>query len=327
VKRREFITLLGGAGLAWPLAASAQRNEQARIGVMMSIADDQEGQRRIRALREGLEKLGWSESKNIRIEVHWSVSDGERARAVAKELVGRNPDLILTSGTLATAALHQETTTVPIVFTVVSEPVEQGLVQSLAHPGGNITGFSNLEPSLGGKWIELLKVIAPNVTRVAVIFNPQTAPAPFVMSHSADAAAEKLAIELVRAPVRERFEIEAAIRGLRSPTQGFILLPDTFLNDHRQLIVRLAAHYQLPAMYPFRYLVAEGGLISYGIDLADTFRQAATYIVRILRGDKPADLPVQQPTKFELVINLKTAKALGLEVPPTLLARADEVIE
>ena len=328
MKRRKFITLLGGAAAAWPLAARAQRNEQARrIGVMMSIADDHEGQRRLGALREGLEKLGWSEGKNIRIEVHWSVSDIERARTVARELIGRAPDLILTSGTPAAAALHQATTTIPVVFTVVSEPVEQGLVQSLAHPGGNITGFSNLEPSLGGKWIELLKAIAPNVTRIAVIFNPQTAPAPFVMSRSADAAAEKLAIELVRAPVREQAEIEVAIRMLRSPTQGFIMLPDTFLNDHRKLIVDLAAHYQLPAMYPFRYLVAEGGLISYGIDLADTFRRAATYIDRILRGDKPADLPVQQPTKFELVINLKTAKALGLTVPLTLQTSADELIE
>ncbi len=327
MRRRQFIALLGGAA-AWPLAAHAQQNEQARrIGVLMSIADDYEGQRRLGALREGLEKLSWSEGKNIQIEVHWSVSDIERARTVTKELIGRAPDLILTSGTPAAAALHQASTTIPVVFTVVSEPVEQGLVQSLAHPGGNITGFSNLEPSLGGKWIELLKAIAPNVTRIAVIFNPQTAPAPLAMSRAADAAAEKLAIELVRAPVREQAEIEAAIRKLHSPTQGFILLPDTFLNDYRQLIVDLAAHYQLPAMYPVRYLVAEGGLISYGIDLADTFRRAATYIDRILRGDKPADLPVQQPTKFELVINLKTAKALGLTVPLTLQASADEVIE
>src|SRR5229473_3754890 len=222
MRRREFIKLVGGAA-AWPLAARAQQGERMRrIGVMMSIADDQEGQRRLRALQEGLGKLGWSDGRNIRIEVHWSVTDAERARAVAKELIGRAPDLIVTSGTSATVAAHQATTTVPIVFTVVSEPVEQGLVQSLARPGGNITGFSNLEPSLGGKWIELLKSIAPNVTRIAVIFNPQTAPAPFVMSRSADAAAEKLAIELVRAPVREQAEIEVALRMLRSPTQGFI---------------------------------------------------------------------------------------------------------
>src|SRR6266849_6565808 len=251
LKRREFITLIGGAAV-WPLAAHAQRNEQTRrIVVMMSIADDREGQRRLGALREGLAKLGWSEGKNIRIEVHWSVSGAERARAVANELIGRAPDLILTSGTPAAAALQQATTTIPVVFTVVSEPVEQGLVQSLARPGGNITGFSNLEPSLGGKWIELLKAIAPNVARVAVIFNPQTAPAPLVMSQSAEAAAGNLAIDLVKAPVRDQAEIEAALRKLRSPTQGFILLPDTFLNHHRQLIVDLAAQYRLPAMYPF----------------------------------------------------------------------------
>jgi putative ABC transport system substrate-binding protein len=255
------------------------------------------------------------------------MSDAERARAVAKELIGATPDLILTSGTAATVAVHQVTTTVPIVFTVVSEPVEQRLVQSLARPGGNITGFSNLEPSLGGKWIELLKAIAPNLTHIAVIFNPLTAPAPLVRSRSADAAAEKLAIELMRTPVRARADIETAIGTLRNPTQGFIILPDTFLNDHRQLIVDLAARHQIPAMYPFRYLVAEGGLISYGIDLADSFRQAASYVDRILRGEKPADLPVQQPTKFELAINLKVANTLGLATPPTLLAIADEVIE
>jgi putative ABC transport system substrate-binding protein len=328
MRRREFIALLGGAAAAWPLAARAQWKEPVRrIGVMMSIADDAEGQRRLRALQEGLAKLGWSDGKNIRLDVYWSVSDAERARAVAKELIGRAPDLILASGTVATAASHQATAAIPIVFTVVSEPVQQGLVESLARPAGNITGFSNLEPSLGGKWVELLKTIAPNVTGVLVMFNLQTAPATLVRSHSADAAAEKLAIELIRTPVRKRADIEAAIRMLRSPAHGLIILPDTFLNDHRQMILDLAAQHGIPTMCPFRYLAAEGGLISYGIDLADTFRQAASYVDRILRGDKPADLPVQQPTKFELAINLKTAKALGLSVPPTLLALADEVIE
>ena len=327
MRRREFILAVGSAAV-WPVGANAQRNEQVRrIGVLMSIANDREGQRRLNALRAGLENLGWSEGKNIQIEVRWSVTDIERAKTVAKELLGRAPDLILTSGTPAAAALHGTTTTIPIVFTVVSEPVEQGLVQSLAHPGGNITGFSNLEPGLGGKWVELLKTIAPKVTRIAIIFNPDTGPAPLVRSNSADTASEKLGIELVRAPVRERAEIEFAIRMLQSPTQGFIMLPDTFLNDHRKLIVDLAALHSLPAMYPFKYLVAEGGLISYGIDLADTFRRAATYVDRIFHGDKPADLPVQQPIKFELAINLKTARMLGLEVPPMLLAGADEAIE
>jgi putative tryptophan/tyrosine transport system substrate-binding protein len=325
--RRDFLALVGGAA-AWPLAARAQQNEPVRrIVVLMTTADDREGRRRLSAFRQGLEKRGWSEGKNIRIEVNWSVSDPERARSTVNELIGRAPDLILTSGTSATTALHQAKPAIPVVFTVVSEPVEEGFVKSLAHPAGNMTGFSNLEPSLGGKWIELLKEIAPNVTRVAIIFNPQTAPAAFVMSRSADEAAEKLAIVLVRSPVRDPSEIESAVSRLRRQTDGFIMLPDTFLNIHRKTIVELAARYQLPAIYPFSYLVAEGGLASYGIDLADSFRQAAVYVDRIFHGEKPADLPVQQPTKFELVINLKTAKALGLDVPPSLLARAEEVIE
>ncbi len=329
MKRREFIALLGGAAASWPHAARAQRNEPLRrIGVLMTTADDPEGQRRLSAFREGLEKRGWVESKNIRIEVNWSVSDAERARSVVDELIGRAPDLILTSGTPATSALHRaRAAAIPVVFTVVSEPIEQGFVQSLARPGGNITGFANLEPGLGGKWIELLKEIAPNVTRAAIIFNPQTAPAAIVTSRSADEAAEKLAIELVRSPVRDTAEIESAIKRLRRQTDGFILPPDTFLNIHRKLIVELASRYQIPAVYPSSYLVAEGGLASYGIDLADSFRQAAFYVDRIFHGEKPADLPVQQPTKFDLAINLKTAKALGLTVPTTLLARADEVIE
>jgi len=328
MKRREVILALGGAAVAWPLAAQAQQNEPTRrIGVLMTTADDPEGQRRLSAFREGLEKRGWVESKNIRIEVNWSVSDAERARSVVDELIGRAPDLILTSGTPATSALHHARTAIPVVFTVVSEPIEQGFVQSLARPGGNITGFTNLEPGLGGKWIELLKEIAPKVTRAAIIFNPQTAPAAIVTSRSADEAAEKLAIELARSPVRDPAEIESAITRLRRQTDGFILPPDTFLNIHRKLIVELASRYQIPAVYPSSYMVAEGGLASYGIDLADSFRQAAFYVDRIFHGEKPADLPVQQPTKFDLAINLKTAKALGLTVPTTLLARADEVIE
>ena len=328
MKRREFITLLGGAAASWPLAGRAQQNEPLRrIGVLMTTADDREGQRRLSAFREGLEKRGWAEGKNISIEVNWSVSDAERARSVVDELIGRAPELILTSGTPATSAVHRARPAIPVIFTVVSEPIEQGFVQSLAHPGGNMTGFANLEPSLGGKWIELLKEIAPDVTRVAIMFNPQAVPAAIVMSRSADEAAEKLAIELVRSPVHNPAEIESAITRLRRQTDGFIVLPDTSLNIHRKLIVELASRYQIPAVYPFSYLVTEGGLASYGIDLADSFRQAAGYVDRIFHGEKPADLPVQQPTKFDLAINLKTAKGLGLIVPSTLLARADEVIE
>jgi putative ABC transport system substrate-binding protein len=327
MKRREFIAVLGGAAAALPLAARAQQEPVRRIGVLMTTADDREGQRRLSAFREGLAKLGWSEGKNIRIEVNWSVSDPERARSVVSELIGGAPDLILTSGTSATTALHRMTPAIPVVFTVVSEPVKEGFVQSLAHPGGNFTGFSNLDPSLGGKWIELLKEIAPKVTRAAVIFNPQTAPAAFVTSRSADEAAEKLAVELVRFPVRDPTEIESAVTGVRRPTDGLVMLPDTFVNIHRGLVVELAARCQIPAIYPFSYLVTEGGLASYGIDLADSFRQAAVYVDRIFHGEKAGDLPVQQPTKFALAINLKTAKALGLEIPSILLARADEVIE
>src|ERR1700694_2867719 len=328
MQRREFISLLGGVAAGWSFSARAQQNEPLRrIGVLMTTADDREGQRRLNAFREGLEKRGWSEGKKIRIEVNWSVSDPERARSVVNEVIGRAPDLILTSGTSATTALHQARPAIPVVFTVVSEPVEEGVVKSWAHPGGNMTGFTNLEPSLGDKWIELLKEIAPTVTRVAIIFNPQTAPAAIVMSRSADEAAEKLAIELVRSPVRDTAEIESAITRLRRQIDGFIMLPDTFLNIHRKTIVELASRYQLPAIYPSSYLVAEGGLASYGIDLADSFRQAAVYVDRIFHGEKPADLPVQQTTKFDLAINLKTAKALGLAVPPALLARVDEVVE
>jgi putative ABC transport system substrate-binding protein len=327
MRRRTFISQLGGVAV-WPLTANAQRNDQVRrIAVLMSIANDREGQRRLNALREGLEKLGWWEGRNIQIAVKWSVSNIEQARIAAKELINRAPDLIVASGSPATVALHETTTTLPVVFAAMAQPVEQRLVQSLAHPGGNITGFSSLQPSLGGKWVELLKTIAPKVTRLAMIFNPDTAPAPFVRPNSADEASGKLGIELVRTPVRDQAEIEVAIRMLQSPTQGFIILPDTFLTDYRKLILDLASLHSLPAMYPFRFAVAEGGLISYGVDLADTFRGAATYVDRILRGDKPADLPVQQPTKFELAINLKTARMLGLEVPLMLLVQADEVIE
>ena len=328
MKRRDFIAVLGGAAASVPFTACGQQNEPVRrIGVLMTTADDREGQRRLSAFRQGLEKRGWAEGKNISIEVNWAVSDVERARSVVNALIGRAPDLILTSGTSATSALHRAKAAIPIVFTVVSEPVEEGFVQSLAHPGGNMTGFSNLEPSLGGKWVELLKEIVPSITRVAILFNPQTAPAAFVSSRSADDAAQKLAIELVRLPVRDPAGIESAITSLRRQTDGFILLPDTFLNIHRRLVVELAARYQLPAIYPFSYLVTEGGLASYGIDLADSFGQAAGYVDRIFHGEKPADLPVQQPTKFDLAINLGTAKALGLTFPMSLLARADEVIE
>jgi putative ABC transport system substrate-binding protein len=327
MRRREFIALVGGTAVSWSPAALAQQRQR-RVGVMMSVADDDEGQRRLRAFRAGLEHAGWSENRNVRLDVRWSMIDADRAMAAAKELIGAGPDAILTSGTAATAAMRQATDTLPVVFTVVSEPVEQGFVRSLARPGGNMSGFTNFEPSLGAKWVELLKTIAPQVKRAALIFNPQTAPFAALISRSAEAAAVTLGVELVRTPVRDPAEIDAAIEGLQSHAgDGLIVPPDTFLNLHRKRIIDLASRRQLPAIYPFRYIVAEGGLLSYGIDLADQFRQAAEYIDRILRGANPADLPVQQPTKFELVINRKTADALGLAIAPSLLTSADEVIE
>ncbi len=327
--RREFITLLSSA-LAWPLAARAQQPDGARrIGVLMAVPENgADSQARVTTFQKGLEKLGWTVGRNLEIDYRWGMFDVERARVAATDLLRLAPDVILANGTAALAAAQQATRTVPIVFTVVSEPLAQGFIQSLARPGGNITGFTNLEPTVGAKWLELLKEIAPGVTRVALIFNPEVTPIAIALSHSAEAAAQKFAVEPIVAPVHRPAEIESVITMLaREPGGGLILPVDTFSTAHRKLIVELAARYRLPAVYGFRYFAAEGGLISYGIHVLDQFLQAAAYVDRILRGERPADLPVQQPTKFELVINLKTAKALGLDIPPKLLALADEVIE
>jgi ABC-type uncharacterized transport system substrate-binding protein len=313
--RREFVALLGGAA-AWPLAAHAQQPERVRrIGVLMVGAESDH------------ENLGWIVSRNLQIDYRWSVSDDERAAAAAAELLRLIPDVVLASAPPALRAVQQTTRTTPIVFAAISEPVAQGFVASLAHPGGNTTGFASLEPTLGAKWLELLKEIAPHVTRVAAMRNPASAPIGAQFIHSAEAAASKLVLKTVEAQVHEPAEIEAVITKLgREPGGGLIILPDAFLSLHQRLVIDLAARHRVPAIYPFRYF-AGGGLVSYGPDVADQFRRAAGYVDRIFRGEKPADLPVQQPTKFELVINIKTAKALGLDVPPTLLARADEVIE
>jgi putative ABC transport system substrate-binding protein len=330
MKRREFITLLGGAAVAWPLATRAQQPDRMRrIGVLMSFAEnDPEGKVRATVFERALQELGWTGGRNIRIDYRWAPGDVEQTRAAAAELLRLAPDMILAHATQATAALQRATRTVPVVFVAVSEPVAQGFVQSLAHPGGNITGFTNLEPTLGAKWLELLKEIAPRVTRVAVLYNPNTAPYATLFSRSAEVVAQKMAVELTAAPVHEPAEIESALSMLgREPGGGLIIAPDPFTSARRKLIFDLAARYRVPAISAFRYLSNEGGLVSYGVDVRDQFRQAAAYVDQILRGGKPADLPVQQPTKFELVINLKTAKALGLDVPSTLLARADEVIE
>jgi ABC-type uncharacterized transport system substrate-binding protein len=329
VRRRQFITLLGGAA-AWPLVARAQQSDRVRrIGVLMAGREsDQQSGSRITAFQQGLEKLGWAVGRNLAIDYRWSASDFERARAAATELLSLAPDLIVANALSAARAAQQATRTVPIVFTGVSEPVAQGLVASLARPGGNTTGFTNLEPSVGGKWVELLKEVAPRVARVSVMFNPTSASIAAQFVHSIEAAGAKLDLKTVEARVHELAEIEAVMTRLgREPGNGLIFPLDTFTALHHKLIVELAARHRLPAIYPFGYYAAAGGLVSYGADVTDQFRRSAAYVDRILRGEAPGDLPVQQPTKFEFVINLKTAKALGLDVPPTLVAIADEVIE
>ena len=330
MRRREFITLLGGAA-AWPLAARAQQPERMRrIGVLMGYAEsDREGQAFVAAFREELQKLGWTEGRNIRIDTRWATpDDAESRQRFAKELVALQPDLILSHSTPTTAALLQQTRTIPIVFAIVSDPVGSGFVASFPRPGGNVTGFTNMEPTMAGKWLELLKEIAPRVARVAFLFNPATAPYAEYYLNPFKAAAASFAVEAIAAPVHDTSELETVVAAqAREPNGGLIVMPDTFTTAHRAEITSLAARYRLPAVYPFRFFAELGGLLSYGNDLVDNFRRAATYADRILKGAKPSELPVQAPVKFELVINLKTAKALGLTVPPASLARADEVIE
>jgi len=330
VGRRELIKLLGGAAAAWPLAARGQQPERMRrIGVLMGIAEtDPEGQSRIAAFREGLQQLGWIEGRNVRTDHRWPAADPERIRADVAELVGLAPDVILASTTPVMTVLRQTTTTIPIVFVLVVDPVGRGFVSNLARPGGNITGFVTFEFSMGGKWLETLKQIAPGLRRVALVFNPDTAPFAGSFAQVVEAAASSLAVEATAAPVRDEGEIARTLTALAAkPNGGLIVMPDVFTTGHRELIITMAARHRLPAVYPLRLFAASGGLISDGVDTSDLFRRSASHVDRILKGAKPGDLPVQAPTKFELVINLKTAKELGLNLPPTLLARADEVIE
>jgi putative ABC transport system substrate-binding protein len=329
MKRREFISLLGGATAAWPLAARAQQGGRVRwVGVLMiNPESDQTGRESTAVLEQSLEKLGWTVGRNLAIDYRWSVSDLEKARSAVGQILRLAPDVILGNGGPALIAAQQGTGTVPIVFIGVSEPVERGFVASLARPGGNTTGFTNLEATMGGKWLELLKEIAPRVTRVTAMFNPDSSFA-VLFFRSAEAAAQKLAIEVVAAHVHDPAEIDAAMVALaREPDAGLMLPPDGFTAAHRRQILNLTERHRLPAIGSGRPFVAEGGLMSYGTDGLDIYRRAAIYVDRILRGEKPADLPVQQPVKFELVINMKTAKALGLTVPLTLQVAADEVIE
>jgi putative ABC transport system substrate-binding protein len=328
IGRRQFITLLGGAAAAWPLGVAAQQADRIRrIGVLMAIAEgDAEWQRRISAFRQGLEKLGWIVGHNLEIEFRWGTGDAEVTRRAATDLLTRAPEVIVANGQ-ALRALWQATRAVPIVFTEVSEPVTQGYVTNLAQPGGNVTGFTNLEPTVGAKWLQLLKEIAPQVTRIAVIANPEGAAAA-LLARSAEEAAPTFGVVATTASVHDLAEIENVMVAMDRKEGGGLIFPiGSFFSAHRQQIIGLAARYRLPAIYPHRFFADEGGLVSYGNNSLDQYRKAAEYVDRILRGEQPGNLPVQQPTKFELVINLKTAKALGLSVPQTLLLAADEVIE
>jgi ABC-type uncharacterized transport system substrate-binding protein len=321
VRRREFITLLGGGAMAWPLAARAQPADRMRhIGVLMGYAEnDSEAQAWVAAFREGLQNLGWAEGRNIRIDTRWAAADAEAMQRFAQELVALQPDLILSHTTPTTASLLQQTRTIPIIFVNVSDPVGSGFVASLPRPGGNVTGFINMEPTMSGKWLELLKEIAPRVARVAIVFNPATAPYAEYYLNPFKVAAPSFGVEPIVAPVHDASELESVVAGqAREPNTGLIVMPDSFLNVHRVEITSLAARYRLPTVYPYRLFAEVGGLLSYGNDILDNYRRAATYADRILKGTKPSELPVQAPVKFELVINLKTAKALGLSVPQTL---------
>ena len=331
MKRRQFITLLGGAAAACPLAAGAQQPQQMRrIGVLMGYAEsDSDARAWYAAFREALQKLGWTEGRNIQIDTRWATpDDAESMRRLAKELVAPQPNVILSSTTPTTTALLQQTRTIPIVFAIVADPIGSDFVASFARSGGNVTGFIFTEPTMAGKWLELLKQIAPRIARVAMLFNPVSAPYADYWLNPFKAAATSFAVEAISAPVRDRSELETVIAAqAREPNGGLIAMPDSFLEVNRVEITSLAARYRLPAVFPFRLFAEVGGLLSYGVDRTDNFRRVATYVDRILKGENPSELPVQAPVKFELVINLKTAKALGLTIPDKLLALADEVIE
>ena len=329
MKRREFITLLGGAAATWPTLAQAQQSEHVRrIAVLMNRApNDSEGQARLAALRQALQQLGWNEGRNVQIDIRYGEDNIDRERKYAAELLALSPDIIVASGTVSVTALQPISKDVPIVFAVVTDPVGAGFVDNLARPGGTVTGFMIYEYSLAGKWLELLKQIAPSVTQVVVLRDP-TNPSGIAIFGAIRTAAQSLGVQVSPAGIRDAGEVERAIAALaRSGNGGLIVTPNASGSVQREVIVALAAQYKLPAIYPFRYLVHNGGLMSYGTDLVDQFRLAARYVDRILKGEKPGDLPVQAATKYQMAINLKTAKALGLSVPNSLMSLADEVIE
>jgi putative ABC transport system substrate-binding protein len=328
LKRREFITLVGGTALIAPRTAFAQATDRMRrIGVLMLYPEnDPEGQLRATAFRKGLEKLGWAVGRNVEIDFQWGLGDADWIRSAAAQLLRLAPEVILANGTPAAKTMQQLSRTFPVIFIAGSDPVVDGLAMSLAHPGGNLTGLYVFEPSFGAKLLELLKEIAPHVARAAILFNPDANSASWLAA--AAAVAPRFAIEVVEAPLRDSNEIEAAMAQWgRQPNYGLIVLPDPATNAHRKLINELAARYRLPAIHALAGATRDGGLMSYGVDLPDVFRQAAEYANRILKGEKPADLPVQAPVKYELVINLKTAKALGLTVPLIMQMTADELVE
>ena len=324
MKRREFVTLIGGAA-AWPIAARAQQPDRTRrIGVLMLYPeDDPQGQLRAATFQLELEKFGWNVGSNLTITYHWGTGDADWVRSATAKMLRQMPDVMLANGDAAAKAARQATQSVPVIFISGGDPVGDSLVQSLPHPGGNLTGFAVMEASLGGKWLGMLKQVTPRIAHVVVFVNPDNATHQRILA-SLVATARTFAVEVVAAPVHEAGDIEAAV--IHSD-YGLIVPADPSTNSRRGLVIELAARHRIPAIYALRAATADGGLMSYGVDLPDVFRQAATHTDRILKGEKPADLPVQLPTKFELVINLKTAKALGLEIPPTLLATADEVIE
>jgi putative ABC transport system substrate-binding protein len=329
MRRREFITLLGGAATGWPLRAGAQQADRVwHIGVLMDLAaSDPEGKDRIAAFQQTLQQIGWTDGRNVRIDIRWAGDDLNHLKAQAAELVGLMPDVIMAAGNFLLSELQRSTKTIPIVFTTISGPVESGFVASLARPGANITGFQNFELTIAGKYLGLLKEAVPNVSRVGVLMNPDT-PVHVALLHTAEAAAQTLGIQVAAIGVRDGAQIEADIATfVNNGKGGLFVLPHPITIQNRDSIIAPAAGHRLPAIYFFRYFAANGGLISYGPDQVDQFRCAADYVNRILKGEKPADLPVQAPTKYQMVINLKTAKALGITVPPALLARADEVIE
>jgi putative tryptophan/tyrosine transport system substrate-binding protein len=330
MRRREFLGVLGGAATTWPVAARAQQTERVRrIGALLGIsASDPEAPPRVAAFLSGLHDLGWDDGRNIKIELRFGGSEANSMRAYAKELVSLAPDVILAQSNLALATLLQETRTIPIIFTVIGDPVGSGFIKSLARPDGNATGFTSFEPSLAGKWVAFLKEIAPHLKRAAVILHQETK-ANVEFLRAVEAASASSGITITAAGVHDAAEIELSVASFarQSGDGGLIVFPNPITNGHRELIIKLAANHSLPAMYAFRYFATGGGLMSYGVNAVDLYKRAAVYVDRVLRGAKPADLPVQQPTKFELVLNLKTAKSLGLYVPPALLATADEVIE